>query len=86
MKFLCITIGAIETLPIEFEGEHYTLQEIAQISKKGAQMVVVNASSFPQAIKHILKALNESGMGLNPQQDGTTLFIHIPKYNNFSSL
>nr|CAG4642049.1 EOG090X0DUK [Eurycercus lamellatus] len=71
--------GSIESLPVEFEGEKYTLQEIAQIGRKGPQLLVVNVSSFPQAIKNILKAIDESGMGLNPQQDGTTIFIPVPK-------
>ncbi|RZC31953.1 RRF domain containing protein, partial [Asbolus verrucosus] len=34
---------------------------------------------FPQTIPAALKAIQKSGMNLNPQQDGTTLFIPIPK-------
>lgn len=68
-------------MPIEFEGETYTLQEIAQIGRKGPQLLVVNLSGFPQALKNVLKAIHDSGMGLNPQQDGTTLFIPVPKYS-----
>nr|CAG4635073.1 EOG090X0DUK [Alona affinis] len=71
--------GSIESLPVEFEGETFTLQELAQIGRKGAQLMVVNLSGFPQAIKNVLKAINDSGMGLNPQQDGTTIFIPLPK-------
>ena len=72
-------LGSIESLPVEFEGGEYTLQEIAQIGRKGPQLLVVNLSAFPQAMKNVLKAINDSGMGLNPQQDGTTIFISIPK-------
>ncbi|KAJ8981858.1 hypothetical protein NQ317_017536 [Molorchus minor] len=36
-------------------------------------------SIFPQAIPAALNAIQKSGMNLNPQQDGTTLFIPIPK-------
>lgn len=75
----CPNSGSIENLPVEFEGETFTLQELAQIGRKGHQMLVINVSSFPQAIKSVLKAIQDSGMGLNPQQDGTTLFIPIPK-------
>lgn len=75
-----VNLGSIESLPVEFEGESYTLQEIAQIGRKGPQLLVVNLSSFPQAMKNVLKAINDSGMGLNPQQDGTTIFLPIPKY------
>nr|SVE78501.1 EOG090X0DUK [Daphnia lumholtzi] len=71
--------GSIENLQVDFEGETYTLQEIAQIGRKGPQLIVVNLSSFPTVMKDVLKALNDSGMGLNPQQDGTTIFIPVPK-------
>nr|CAG4636522.1 EOG090X0DUK [Eubosmina coregoni]SVE70067.1 EOG090X0DUK [Eubosmina coregoni] len=71
--------GSIESLQVEFEGEKFSLQEIASIAKKGPQLLVINLSSFPQAIKSVLKAINDSGMGLNPQQDGTTIFLAIPK-------
>nr|CAG4637360.1 EOG090X0DUK [Ceriodaphnia reticulata]SVE73199.1 EOG090X0DUK [Ceriodaphnia reticulata] len=73
------TSGSIESLPVEFEGDTYTLQEIAQVGRKGPQLLVVNLSGFPQAVKNVLKAINDSGMGLNPQQDGTTIFISVPK-------
>lgn len=72
-------IGSIENLPIDFEGDTYSLQELAQITKKGPQLLVVNVSSFPTAVTDVVKAINESGMGLNPQQDGTKVFIQIPK-------
>lgn len=38
--------------------------------------------NFPQAIPSVIKAIEKSGMNLNPQQDGTTLFIPVPKYEN----
>ncbi|KAK0178374.1 hypothetical protein PV328_002326 [Microctonus aethiopoides] len=70
--------GSIEQVVVNFEGEKYILQDLVQIVRK-PKTVVVNAVSFPQAIPQILKALNDSGLNLNPQQDGTTLFIPIPK-------
>jgi ribosome recycling factor len=76
-----IFIGSIENLKIDHEGETYTLQEIAQIGKKGSQLLVVNLSGFPTLMRDVLKAINDSGMGLNPQQDGTKIFIPIPKYS-----
>lgn len=66
-------------LPVEFDGKEHTLQEIAQIIRKDQKTIVVNMSVFPQAIPSVLKAILKSGMNLNPQQDGTTLFIPIPK-------
>jgi ribosome recycling factor len=71
--------GSIEGLPIEFDGKMHTLQELAQIVRKNPKMLVVNMSVFPQAIPAALKAIEKSGMNLNPQQDGTTLYIPVPK-------
>jgi ribosome recycling factor len=71
--------GSIEGLPIEFDGKTHTLQELAQIVRKNPKMLVVNMSVFPQAIPAALKAIEKSGMNLNPQQDGTTLYIPVPK-------
>ncbi|KAK9881999.1 hypothetical protein WA026_018850 [Henosepilachna vigintioctopunctata] len=71
--------GSIESLLVTLEGEDHTLQELGQISRKNPKLVVINMSTFPQAIPEVLKAIEKSGMNLNPQQDGTTLFIPIPK-------
>ncbi|XP_018335368.1 ribosome-recycling factor, mitochondrial [Agrilus planipennis] len=71
--------GAIDSLKVTFDGKDYTLQELAQIIRKNPKTLVVNMHVFPQAIPAVLTALKNSGMNLNPQQDGTTLYIPIPK-------
>jgi ribosome recycling factor len=71
--------GSIETLPVSLDGKEYELQEIAQIIRTYPTTIVINMASFPQAIQSAIQAINKSGMNLNPQQDGTTLFIPIPK-------
>ncbi|XP_035791572.1 ribosome-recycling factor, mitochondrial-like [Anopheles albimanus] len=73
------TTGSIETLRISFEGKDYQLQELAQVVRKNPKTIVVNLVSFPQTIPAVLQAIQRSGMNLNPQQDGTTLFIPVPK-------
>lgn len=72
------SIGAIEELVIEYEGEEYKLQELVEIIRK-PKMVVMNISAFPQTIPKILDILAASQMNLNPQQEGTTLYIPVPK-------
>ncbi|KAG7203464.1 hypothetical protein KM043_013526 [Ampulex compressa] len=72
------TIGAIEQVPIKFEGDEYTLQDLVQISRK-PKLLVLNASAFPQTIPDILKALSSTQMRLNPQQEGTTIYVQTPK-------
>ncbi|XP_046968222.1 ribosome-recycling factor, mitochondrial [Vanessa cardui] len=73
------TTGAIDTLPIKFDGKDYELQELAQIVRKNPKTLVINFSSFPQVIPDVLKAIHNSGLNLNPQQDGTTLYVPVPK-------
>ncbi|XP_064082089.1 ribosome-recycling factor, mitochondrial-like [Macrobrachium nipponense] len=72
-------IGGIETLPVELEGDKYPLNEVAQVSRKSPQMLIINAAAFPQATVGIIKAIRESGMNLNPQQEGTTIYVPVPK-------
>lgn len=70
--------GALESILVNFEGKNHTLQELAQVVRKSPKTVIVNMAIFPQAIPAVLKAIEKSGMNLNPQQDGTTLYIPIP--------
>nr|CAI5833882.1 unnamed protein product [Callosobruchus analis] len=74
-----IPLGSIEQLPINLDGKEHTLQELAQIVRKNPKTIVINMATFPQAIPATMKAIEKSGMNLNVQQDGTTLFIPIPK-------
>lgn len=80
VKYLSIrsTVGAIEELSVRFEGKDYKLQELAQISRK-PKIIVLNISTFPQSIPAILTSLSKNQMKLNPQQDGTTIYVPIPK-------
>lgn len=73
------TTGSIDSLKISVNGKDHELQELAQISRKNPKTIVVNMIAFPQTIPDVLNAIEKSGMNLNPQQDGTTLFIPIPK-------
>lgn len=73
------TTGAIETLPVTVDGTEHELQELGQIVRKNPKTIVVNMIAFPQTIPAVLAALQKSGMNLNPQQDGTTIFIPVPK-------
>lgn len=73
------TTGAIETLKVNADGKEFELQELGQIIRKNPKTIVINLLGFPQLIPQVLQTLSKSGMNLNPQQDGTTLFIPVPK-------
>lgn len=73
------TTGSIDSLKVKFEAEEHELQDIGQIIRKNPKTIVINMASFPQMIPAALQAIAKSGMNLNPQQDGTTIFIPVPK-------
>lgn len=73
------TTGSIETLKIKVDGKDHELQELAQIIRNNPKTIVINMVAFPQTIPAALQAIQKSGMNLNPQQDGTTIFIPVPK-------
>jgi len=71
--------GSLESLKVKVDGKIHELQELAQISRKGNKVIVLNMIGFPQTITAVLQAIRKSGMNLNPQQEGTTLYIPVPK-------
>ncbi|RZF47093.1 hypothetical protein LSTR_LSTR005171 [Laodelphax striatellus] len=73
------TSGAIEQLKVKFEGNDYVLQDLAQVIRQNPKSIILNMASFPTAIPAVLEAISKSGMNLNSQQDGTKLFIPVPK-------
>uniref|UniRef100_A0A905QKX3 Ribosome-recycling factor, mitochondrial n=1 Tax=Rhodnius prolixus TaxID=13249 RepID=A0A905QKX3_RHOPR len=81
LKFVTVrtSIGAIENVPVILDGKKYPLIELGQIVRKNPKVIAINMAAFPQALPATMKALTESGMNLNPQQDGTTLFVPVPK-------
>ncbi|XP_066590417.1 ribosome-recycling factor, mitochondrial isoform X2 [Prorops nasuta] len=72
------TAGSIEELPVKFEGDDFMLHDLAQIARK-PKVIVLNVSAFPQAIPDIVKAIEASKMNLNPQLDGSTIYLPLPK-------
>jgi len=70
---------ALEGLMVEIEEEKVPLKEIAQMSRKSPTLIVLNMAQFPDAIKPAIKAISESGTGLSPQQEGTMIYVQVPK-------
>ena len=70
---------SLDELPVMLEGDLYPLNELAAISKKDPKKLIIDASAFPQAAPNIMDSIRKSGMNLNPQQDGLTIFVPIPK-------
>lgn len=71
--------GSIESIKVKFEGKEYELQQVAKMTRKGQQIIVLDMLSFPQMTKTVVDTLKTSALNLNPQQEGTTIFVPIPK-------
>lgn len=74
-----LLLGSIENLRVKFEGKEYELQQVAKITRKGQQTIVLDMLSFPQMTKTVVDTLKTSALNLNPQQEATTIFVPIPK-------
>ncbi|XP_013384609.1 ribosome-recycling factor, mitochondrial-like isoform X2 [Lingula anatina] len=71
--------GALTEIDVSTSDGTFPLNQIAKVVQKSPQLVVVDATTSPQYIKNISDALFNCNMGLNPQQEGLTLYIPIPK-------
>lgn len=57
----------------------HQLKELTQIIQKSPQMFMIDMARHAQYIPHVLDAIQKSGLNVNPQQDGTTLYLPTPK-------
>lgn len=73
------SVGAIENIKIKSDGKDYKLMEIAQIMRSDPKVIVVNLANVPQLVPIVVNSIRKAGMNLNPEQDGTSLFIPIMK-------
>lgn len=71
--------NSVDTLPIFLEGlkEPVELRDIAQLSLKGSNLILINLSTMPDAVKPTMKALNNLG-NFNPQVEVNNIYIKIP--------
>lgn len=72
--------AALETLPIKMENldEPLELRDLAQISIKGSNLIVINLSSAPDAIKPTLEALRQME-SMNPQVEVNNIYLPVPR-------
>ncbi|XP_074654874.1 ribosome-recycling factor-like [Tubulanus polymorphus] len=71
--------GVFESLQIVTDDGKFPLNQLAQVVQKNPTLLSVNLGPCPQYIPAVKDALEKSGMNINPQQDGNTLFIPLPK-------
>ena len=67
----------IEYLKVDYYGASTDLRELAAVSVAEATILMVKPFD-PGAKNEIIKAIESSDLGLNPQSDGNTIRISIP--------
>ncbi|MSR69256.1 MAG: ribosome recycling factor [Phycisphaerales bacterium] len=67
----------LEYIKVEYYGSHVDLREIAGISVPEPTQLLVKPFD-PGAKTEIMKAIERSGLGLNPQSEGSQIRVNIP--------
>ncbi|KAM6431307.1 ribosome-recycling factor, mitochondrial isoform 2-T2 [Liasis olivaceus] len=71
--------GALDSIIVTTSDGKFPLNQLAQISQQSPQLLVVNMNSFPESTAAAVKAIQQSGMNLNPEADGLLIRVPIPK-------
>ena len=71
------TPSLVEKLKIDYYGTPTPLQQIAGIGTPEARLLVITPYD-KSSMKAIEKAIQESDLGINPQNDGTVIRLAIP--------
>ncbi|XP_007901006.1 ribosome-recycling factor, mitochondrial [Callorhinchus milii] len=71
--------GALDHITVTIQDGKFPLNQLAQISLKSPQLILVNMASSPEATEAATKAIRECGMNLNPEVDGSLIRVPIPK-------
>lgn len=73
-------IASIETLKVTLEGlsEPLELRDIAQISMKGSNLIVINLSTMPEAVKPTMDALSKFE-NLSTQAEVNNIYATLPR-------
>lgn len=69
--------GLVDKMLVEYYGTPTTLQELALVSIPEPQLIAIRPYD-PGAIKNIEKAIMQSDLGLNPNNDGKIIRLQIP--------
>jgi len=71
------TPSLVEKLKVEYYGTSTPLQQIAGIAAPEPRLLVISPYD-KTSMKSIEKAIQESDLGINPQNDGTVIRLAVP--------
>jgi len=69
--------GTLDNIRVETVDGTFPLIQLGQVIQKSPQLIMINMLSTPQYMTQVKLAV--TSVGLNPQQDGTTIFVPVPK-------
>ncbi|ELU02846.1 hypothetical protein CAPTEDRAFT_226887 [Capitella teleta] len=72
------SVGILDSLQVQTPDGSFPLIQLGQVVKKNPQLFVIDMTGLPQYTAAARDAIANSGLNLNPQQDGTSIFVPIP--------
>lgn len=69
--------GLVETLKVEAYGSPVPLKQVATVGAPEPQQIVIRPFD-PGTLKDIEKAIRNSDLGFNPQNDGRVIRVNVP--------
>ena len=69
--------GLVESVRVTYYGSQTPLRQLAQISVPAPQLIVIKPYD-PIIVEDVLKAIQTSDIGINPQTDGKVIRLVVP--------
>ena len=74
------SVNLLDSIQVEAYGGNMHLSQLATVSVPEPRLITVQVWD-KSMVKSVDKAIRESGLGLNPQQDGGLIRVPIPELN-----
>lgn len=75
--------GTFDKIEVETEDGTIPLNQIASIRQKNPTLIILNLNQYIKYAPDVMKALQNSGLNLNPQQEGQgTIYVPITKVSH----
>jgi len=71
------TPGLVESIRVTYYGSQTPLRQLAQIGVPDPQLIVIRPYD-PAAVEEIMRAIQTSDIGINPQSDGKVIRLVVP--------
>jgi ribosome recycling factor len=72
------SVNMLETVTVEVYGSRMPINQVATVSVPEARLLTVQVWDMSQT-KAVEKAIRDSGLGLNPQGEGTLIRVPVPE-------